>query len=201
MKNKNEKDLYIVYTAKLNGEVVYVGSGAYGRESHVNSGCSHVYEINRLHFKGIKFIVEVVDRFETKKESIEVEKSLISQHRPVHNKQYNDDVDKSENKRRLVNQWSKYFDTFRCSKSYKYGHALKFLLDYFGWVAMTEGIDISKLCKKKLPNQVRAILGTPNRPEIWEDMFNLFVKEGTLQLPEKTPLELGLVRPRNKFGH
>jgi len=39
-----------VYLCYLEDEIVYVGSGKLNRHKHCNSGISHVYELNRLHF-------------------------------------------------------------------------------------------------------------------------------------------------------
>lgn len=46
--------MYEVYVCKLNDEVLYVGQGKLGRHNHCKSGCSHVYELNKLHFLGEK---------------------------------------------------------------------------------------------------------------------------------------------------
>ena len=50
--------MYEVYMCKLNDEVLYVGQGASGRHKHCNSGSSHVYELNKLHFQGKTFDVD-----------------------------------------------------------------------------------------------------------------------------------------------
>ena len=59
VKKLSKQKLYVVYIASHNGEIYYVGHGVYGREKHVNSGCSHVYELNKMHFQGIKFEVSI----------------------------------------------------------------------------------------------------------------------------------------------
>ncbi len=55
-----EKELYEVYVCKHNDVVLYVGQGKSGRHKHCNSGTSHVYELNKLHFSGVNLNVEIV---------------------------------------------------------------------------------------------------------------------------------------------
>ena len=38
-----------VYLCKLDGKILYIGSGVQGRHKHCNSGCSHVYSLNKLY--------------------------------------------------------------------------------------------------------------------------------------------------------
>ena len=51
---------YEVYVCKNGSEVVYIGEGRFGRHKHCNSGTSHVYELNKLHFDGVVLEVDVV---------------------------------------------------------------------------------------------------------------------------------------------
>lgn len=51
---------YLVYAGYYQGDCVYVGEGVEGRELHLNSGVSHIYEANRLHFKGESVDVKVI---------------------------------------------------------------------------------------------------------------------------------------------
>ena len=81
---------YEVYVCKYDDVVLYVGQGKVGRHSHCNSGCSHVYGLNRLHFGKVNFTVEVLSGYETQKEAIEEERRLISLHAPKFNKVHND---------------------------------------------------------------------------------------------------------------
>lgn len=64
------------------GEILYIGSGNERRPKHCTSGTSNNYGLNKLHFEGRSPIVEIVKRFETKKEALEYEKSLITLHTP-----------------------------------------------------------------------------------------------------------------------
>lgn len=76
-----------VYICRLDGDIVYIGSGANGRHKHCNSGCSHVYDLNRLHFEGKTFDVQV-KKFNDKQESLDNEKELILKHKPKYNSVY-----------------------------------------------------------------------------------------------------------------
>lgn len=66
-----------MYKATLDGEVLYIGSGAKGREKHCNNGVSHVYGLNELHFKGVEVQVTIVKGLMSKQDSLELEKQLI----------------------------------------------------------------------------------------------------------------------------
>ena len=43
---------FVIYAAYYNDELMYIGRGGINRPDHINSGCSHVYEANKLHFSG-----------------------------------------------------------------------------------------------------------------------------------------------------
>ena len=85
------KALYELYVCKLNDEVLYVGQGASGRHKHCNSGSSHVYELNKLHFQGKTFDVSVVFQTNSKKQVLQKEKDLIDELKPKLNTVYNSD--------------------------------------------------------------------------------------------------------------
>lgn len=80
--------VYELYHCRYKGEVVYIGQGARGRHNHCTSGCSHVYELNRIHFlEGTDDLeVEVVAEFKSKAESEEAERIEIQRYRPIYNK-------------------------------------------------------------------------------------------------------------------
>ena len=80
-----------VYICKLDGNILYIGSGANGRHKHCNSGCSHVYDLNKLHFEGKVFDIQV-KKFNDKQDSINHEKDLILKHKPRFNSVYLSDV-------------------------------------------------------------------------------------------------------------
>lgn len=76
-KNKN----HLVYVAKDEDKVMkYIGEGQAGREKHVNSGTSHVYELNKKHFSGGKMDVEIYAEDLTKSESLAIEFLLLKRY-------------------------------------------------------------------------------------------------------------------------
>ena len=82
------KDLYEVYVCKYSDEYVYIGSGKHGRHRHCTSGCSHVYELNQMHFDGTMndMVVEILYQTLDKALSLEKEKELIRLYRQKFNK-------------------------------------------------------------------------------------------------------------------
>lgn len=84
--------MYEVYVCKLNDEVLYVGQGYSGRHRHCTSGCSHVYELNKLHFNNISPTVEVVHIDGRKESVLRMEKKLIKELKPKYNITYNEKV-------------------------------------------------------------------------------------------------------------
>ena len=83
---------YIVYFVRVEGELVYIGSGKYGRQNHCVSGTSHSYDLNRCHHTGIDMCVSIYRKYLTKEESLALEKELIILHQPRFNKVYVDDI-------------------------------------------------------------------------------------------------------------
>ncbi len=81
---------YVVYVAQYEGIVMYVGEGKSGREAHITSGVSHVYEANRFHFQGKHVEVRVEHEIGTKSEAVLLEKKLIDKYKPLWNR-----IDKS----------------------------------------------------------------------------------------------------------
>lgn len=71
-----------VYVARdIDGCIVYIGSGKVGRSSHINSGISNCYELNRLHFAGHICDVEVLPcDNKTNADSLEIE--LVNKYLP-----------------------------------------------------------------------------------------------------------------------
>ena len=79
-------DIYEVYVCKLDDEILYVGQGKSGRHRHCNSGISHVYDLNTLHFNGIKTEVDVVYTSLSKLDVEKMEMRLIKELQPKFNK-------------------------------------------------------------------------------------------------------------------
>ena len=74
-----------VYICKKDGHIIYIGEGLAGRHKHCNSGTSHVYGLNKLHFEGHDLEVDVVKVFSSKKEAEQCEKALIEEYQPMYN--------------------------------------------------------------------------------------------------------------------
>lgn len=98
MKTKNS---WVVYACHNNTDLLYVGHGKIGREKHVNSGTSHVYELNRDHFLKNNLKVSIVKNFHTKADANEFENEIIRKCLP----KYNNTVKKSEEKISLSYGW------------------------------------------------------------------------------------------------
>ena len=79
-----KRDWSEVYLCYLEDEIVYIGSGKLNRHKHCNSGTSHVYALNKLHFEGIVFDVKV-QKYESRKIADEKERELIKLHLPKYN--------------------------------------------------------------------------------------------------------------------
>jgi len=76
---------YEVYMGIYKNEVVYIGEGKEGRSSHLNSGISHVYQANKLHFADGVVKIEIVETFNTKEEAKRLELKLIEEMNPEWN--------------------------------------------------------------------------------------------------------------------
>jgi hypothetical protein len=135
VKKNNLLTKYIVYAAKHKDEIVYIGSGVNGREKHCISGCSHVYELNKLHFKKADISIHVLDRFMTKEESLVAEKELISEYKPKYNVRdhpYSNWMFQFE----VISKWEKYFKVVD-SENYKSNvDLLKELLGSFSFIEL-----------------------------------------------------------------
>lgn len=77
---------YIVYCAKLDDVVLYVGSGVKGREKHCISGRSGCLPLNKHFFDGDYVTVEILQHFENKHDSLVAEDLLIKELSPLYNK-------------------------------------------------------------------------------------------------------------------
>ena len=97
-----------VYSCYYEGKLLYVGSGAINRHKHCNSGCSHVYGLNKLHFEGAVFDIKL-RYFETKEESLEVEKALIREHLPKLNSVH---TSRNKSKAKWFEQYNKLREVF-----------------------------------------------------------------------------------------
>jgi hypothetical protein len=76
----NDK-IHVVYIARdKDGVIRYIGEGERSRPSHVNSGISHVYNLNREHFSGRNMEVEIFSEKLTKIEALTIEKLLLKKY-------------------------------------------------------------------------------------------------------------------------
>lgn len=82
--------IYELYYCIHSGEVVYIGQGAKGRHTHCNSGRSHVYDLNEIHFREGPDALEtkVVLMGRDKEKMVELEREHILTLRPKFNSQY-----------------------------------------------------------------------------------------------------------------
>ena len=135
---------FCVYVAKLDGLTVYVGEGAIGREKHVNSGISCIYELNKHHFNGDDIKVSIYSLLGTKKEALALEKKLIKELQPMYNQKGTDKYlfHKHAKVMLLVYQMfkikGKEYDKFRClvKDALKYGGYHKLISE--------EGVSVGK---------------------------------------------------------
>lgn len=78
LKKKN----HIVYIARdENDNVRYIGEGKPDRYEHVNSGVSHVLELNREYFAGREMKVEIYNENLTKSEALAIERFLLNKYK------------------------------------------------------------------------------------------------------------------------
>lgn len=93
--------MYELYHCIYKDEVVYIGQGAEGRHRHCNSGCSHVFGLNKIYFtEGSDTLeVRVIDVRRSRNEILRLEKEHIKLHRPKFNVVY---TENSNNKSVLM---------------------------------------------------------------------------------------------------
>lgn len=82
---KEKEDNCVVYIGRLEGKIVYIGEGKVGRELHLNSGVSHLYQANEAHFNGNTIDVEIYANNISKHKAKDLEKVLIQEHNPAWN--------------------------------------------------------------------------------------------------------------------
>lgn len=80
----SEKYTHECYIGRYNGQVLYVGSGVKGRHKHINSGKSHVVELNMMFLKGMLLDVEVMQK-SSKESALLYEEELIKELDPIFN--------------------------------------------------------------------------------------------------------------------
>lgn len=190
--DKIEVPQYLVYAVKYKDVVIYVGSGSIGREKHCQSGCSHVYGLNRLHFSGEMLETTIVKRFNAREDALQAEKVLIMQLRPELNKKNNPDAPKVVNSA-VQKEWEAYFDTFPDCKSRHYKKLLRFLLSSFGVnnLISAKGVSLAGISKRAMGNLLYTFLRCKEGSKLhdkYKVLHELFLSEpGYIRIPKVPP--------------
>ena len=185
-----------VYIARLDDVIVYIGSGSNGRHRHVNSGTSHVYELNKHHFNGISFDVEILGNNYTKEESLALEKELIEKHQPKYNSVYrNKDRSVSANERReFYKKVDNYYESLRRttkldnrqrSKHITYSEQLISLIKEF---KLTEEptlvtFPVIKNISSNYKTVHRILIGENKAPEEFDELFASIIINKNKNIP------------------
>ena len=188
---------HVVYVVVLDEETIYVGSGINGREQHCTSGCSNVFGLNELYFKGIKPTVTVVNRCDSKEDADRIEIDLIKLHKPKFNKRHNP-YNSPAFKEALIKRWDLYFRTLGAEKRKRYIKLLKILIENYPLPTLlgAKGVDFSKMngedIKKKF-SCVYTLLKCRTKvrehyKEHYKEFYDLFVKNNCISIPVSTPL-------------
>ena len=188
---------HLVYAAKYDDELVYIGSGVNGRERHCTSGCSHVYALNKLHFAKEQVQVVVLGRFNTKEESLTVETSLIIEHKPRFNTLDNPHSDpwfQCE----VLRKWDEYFKVVE-PQNYKINsRVLRDLLLRFNFIelASDKGVSVANLRldfklgikTHRITRMIGCLREVNKKNEALEHLSKLFcTTEGRIRIPIEPP--------------
>jgi hypothetical protein len=76
---------FYVYAVRYKENIVYIGKGVGNRIEHVNSGISHCYQLNKLHFLGETVETELLSENLTEKQALAIEEMLINIQYPEYN--------------------------------------------------------------------------------------------------------------------
>ena len=135
--------IHELYHCKYKGEIIYIGHGARGRHRHCDSGCSHVYKLNKIHFSEGKgsLYTEVIEEFNDKdsakaKELLEIQKyrpSLNKVHNGCNNRQLRADESKAL-KAELIGKYNKLCNSKTTEgKQEKYRFLVEEFYRYFSY--------------------------------------------------------------------
>jgi len=183
---------FIVYAVKCKDKTVYIGSGAIGREKHCQSGCSHVYSLNKLHFSGEFMETTIIKRFDTREDAMQAEKVLIMQIRPEFNKMNNPDAPRMVNSA-VKKEWEAYFDTFPDAKCRLYKKLFWYLLDSFGVnnLISPKGVALAGISRRNMSNIFYKFIKSKEGSPLYEKyrvLHELFMSEpGYIKVPKAPP--------------
>lgn len=137
--------MYEVYMCKVDDVIVYIGKGTKGRHKHCISGCSHVFELNKIFFtEGVDSLeVVVVKELSSNQEAMELEKYLIGLYQPKFNKVFTNKntrgiyaLDGKTVRTKLKGGATKY-KLYNANKESYYNLVNEFI-DYFGYKAILD---------------------------------------------------------------
>lgn len=194
MSSMSEGKNYVVYCAKFGGEVLYVGSGVSGRELHCVNGMSHVYELNRLHFKDEKVIVEVLNKDISRKQSRQEEIKYIKTLMPTLNKNH-----AGENIRHQTDKMKKSLDVFNKlfgdKKYLKYRESIKETLIFIGLQRLGVGVELPSIpharrylkdtLSKTFYEKLKSSKGREEYSEWIDTVFDIKINKGSVWLKFK----------------
>ena len=139
------KATHEVYVCKHNDVIVYIGKGTKGRHKHCVSGCSHVFELNKIFFtEGVDSLdVSVVKELSSNQEAVELEKYLIGLYQPKFNKVFTNKntrgiyaLDGQTVRTKLKGGATKY--KLYNAKKESYYNLVDEFLEYFGYKAILD---------------------------------------------------------------
>ena len=194
------KRTHEVYVCKYNGVIVYIGKGAKGRHKHCISGCSHVFELNKIFFtEGVDSLdVAVVKELSSNQEAMELEKYLIGLYQPKFNKVFTNKntrgayaLDGKTVKIKLKGGAKKY-KLYNAKKDSYYNLVDEFL-EYFGYKAVLDNTirlnstsTYIKINKKYLTSLTRRLrydgIENNSKSNIYTAFYNTMLEEFNVDL-------------------
>lgn len=197
-----------VYIARLDKKIVYIGSGQNGRNNHVNSGTSHVYELNKLHFQGFQFDIEILGTNYDKETSLKLEKELIEKHQPLYNKTYKN-KQRSEvaiKHKKLYQKIKDYYDKLYTEKKPNKREQLQFKKYSEQLLALIKEFQITEEpinIKFPVTSEInpdyktahRILIGENKTPEIYSDLFSLInIDRVDSKIPRLYKVSLNIIK-------
>ena len=134
--------IYEVYICKMGDEVLYVGEGKRGRHKHSINGCSHVYRLNELHFKGIKLSVEILCFVKTKEEASKLEVKAVEFFKPKFNSMLQGGSKMNRETmqfKKFMKGYRKYDSSFKTTQRNKYYKIVDEFFSFHNWKGFIDG--------------------------------------------------------------